>query len=61
MALYAQTLIEDGEGNRFAPGDRVPASLDGIDELKDAGAVADSKPELEVAAGDAGASVERSG
>jgi hypothetical protein len=42
--LYAQTLIELPDEGRLAPGEKVPADLDGLDELIDGGAVADSPP-----------------
>lgn len=49
--LYAQTVVEepgsDREPRRWNPGDRVPKSLDGIDELIKGGAVANTKPEEE--------------
>lgn len=48
MALYAHAVIEDPEtGDIYVPGDKVPAKLAGIAELKKAGTVKSSKPKEE--------------
>lgn len=50
MALYAHAVIEDPEtGERYLPGDTVPAKIAGADELKKAGSLDSKKPKDEEA------------
>lgn len=51
MALfYAHALIENPEtGDRYEVGDRVPATVPGLAELKKGGAVKTTKPKKEEA------------
>lgn len=53
MPLYAQCAIRD-QGTTYKPGDEVPEDLSGLDELVEAGSVADSytPPEQDPAAPD---------